>query len=967
MTARHCFGVLCVLLAAGAWAAPAAAQQQGPPTGPPPETRRTAGTPDSVSASPTAARPGAPRAGADTTGAVVGTARDSLVIVFGSGGTDRGTLYGASTVNHGEVQLSAEIIDFDLEKQELRARSPSPQSDRPSFQRGQGGQDATSFTGETLSYNLQTQRGRVVGARTTQSDALIQGEAVKVYEDSTVFVQQGTYTTCSLQCRRDPSRAPSYSLRSSRMKVQGNWVYTGPIQLHLFNIPTPLWLPFGFLPAIQGRRSGPLPPEYGEDRRGLFLRGWGWYFALNDYTDLQIEAGVWSQGSYELRPLFRYRKRNAYNGQLRLTFSRFREGESRDPDFVNRYEGQLRWTHSQEINPTSNFGGNINLVTSSDFARRNTESFDEAVSQQISSNVRYSKEWAGGARDLSVSANQQQQLQSGQVSLTLPSLNFSQRSFKPFARAQRVGDERWYEKITTQYSLSVDNSFSYRPRDPERLRARGDSALADRIEAADINWYEAVFDRDKYRLATGGDEPFDFEARHRIPLNASFRVNRFNANISPNINYSSDWRISTVRKRLVDPDTTSGDPSPMTDDEPRLEEFTVPGFYAQHDFGANISTSSEVFGTFPLAAGPFEGLRHRMRPSLSARYRPNFNNPIWGRTRTVATSDTTEQRYNIVTGSVANRSTAQRSLNFSLDNDFETKRVRIDSTGERETETLKLLDFDLSTGYNFAADAFPLSDIRTTARTDLFDRYDLSLNMTFSPYAVERVDDESGDSDPRFQEVDEYLAARTPWKPLRLTRFRLSVRGSFRGDSNGGPRPVSEPRANFSDAANAGRLGPYGGASIADARNPYAAYPNTPTGYVDFSVPWSLSFSFNYSFRRPANEVVGRNAVLDTNFDFSVTPKWKVSGRTGYDLVQGDLATTRISINRDLCCWTMSFSWVPFGEFQQYSFNLAVKSGKLSQLLRLQLPRQGDDSRLGGIGQQLGTTVQGFGQGRSGF
>lgn len=920
---------------------------------------------------------------------MVFAAEDSLIINFDADDGDVGTLYGSSSVTYEDATLNADTIRMAFETGTMRAsgttdpqsgggRRPSPSSvspssvspqgapgqggapasGRPSFQRG-----STSFTGDVLAYNIRTKRGRVVQARTQQREGFVQGEAVKVYEDSTVFVRDGTYTTCNC----GPDETPSYSLRSDRMKVRDQWVYTGPIQLFLFNVPTPLWLPFGMVPATEGRRSGPLPPRYGEDQRGLFLRDWGWYFAMNDYMDLQLRGSVWSQGSFEIRPLYRYRKRYQYNGQLELTYQRDRRGERFDPSFQNRQEGELRWTHQQTLSPTANFGGNVTLVTSSDFARRNTESFDEAVRQQITSNVRFSKDWPGGGRNFNVSLSQRQQLQSGQTSLTLPSLDFSQRRFKPFSRASTAGGERWYEKITTQYDLSVENNYAFNPRDPDRLRQQGDSALADQIEAADIAWYDALVNRDKYELATGDDEPFDFQATHRIPFQSSFRVNRFNLNLNPSIRYQSDWFISTVRKSLnVDTTFVEGDDGMQQIDEVSSEvvETTVPGFYARHDVSTSVSAGSEVFGTFPLAAGPFRGFRHRMRPSLSFTYQPNFNDPFWGRTRSfVADTAGTIQRYDIVTGRNVGRSTERRSLGISLNNEFETKRVRVDSTGAEDIDKLKLLDLDLRTSYNFAADSLKLSDISLNARTNLLDKFNITLGMTFSPYALRKQGVDplrlfQDESEIQIVEVDRYMAAESPWTPMRLTQFRMSVSGSFRSSQGQrGQNPVSQPRARFSDAQNAGRLGP-GRGSFARVPDPYAFYPNTPTGYVDFSVPWSLRFDFNYSFRKPEKEIEGRRATVGTSFDFSVTPLWKVSGRTGYDFVQRDLSTTRFSVFRDLGCWQMSFDWVPFGEFQSYSFSLNVKSGKLSQLLRLQIPQQGDDSRLGGFGDQLRGTVQ---------
>ena len=40
----------------------------------------------------------------------------------------------------------------------------------------------------------------------------------------------------------------------------------------------------------------------------------------------------------------------------------------------------------------------------------------------------------------------------------------------------------------------------------------------------------------------------------------------------------------------------------------------------------------------------------------------------------------------------------------------------------------------------------------------------------------------------------------------------------------------------------------------------------------------------------------------------------------------------RSSISRDLHCWQMSFSWIPFGYHRSWSFNIGVKAASLSDL-----------------------------------
>jgi len=358
-----------------------------------------------------------------------------------------------------------------------------------------------------------------------------------------------------------------------------------------------------------------------------------------------------------------------------------------------------------------------------------------------------------------------------------------------------VGEDRWYEKITTSYDLSVENNYSFRPRDPEEIRARGDSTLADSLEQAnvtDIAWYEALVDRRKYRLATGNDEPFDFQATHRIPVSASFRLNRYNLSLSPNFRYNSDWRISTTRK-FVDVNTDSVDTDTVNVSANTVER-RVRGFYARRGFSTGISANTELFGIFPLRLGPLEGLRHRMAPSLSLNFRPNFNAPFWGRTRTLRYDNGdpviddqtgTPIRYDILGGNRVRGSTEQRTLSFNLDNELETKYVTVDSTGERSEETIKLLDFDLDTAYNFTADSLKLSDIGLRARTTIQD-FSVRSSMTFSPYALRPTG--SGD-ERRLRRVDRFMFAENPLTPVRLTRFRLNVSGSFEG-GGGTPAPA---------------------------------------------------------------------------------------------------------------------------------------------------------------------------------
>ncbi|MOA51137.1 hypothetical protein D3C78_1742460 [compost metagenome] len=90
-----------------------------------------------------------------------------------------------------------------------------------------------------------------------------------------------------------------------------------------------------------------------------------------------------------------------------------------------------------------------------------------------------------------------------------------------------------------------------------------------------------------------------------------------------------------------------------------------------------------------------------------------------------------------------------------------------------------------------------------------------------------------------------------------------------------------------------------------------------------------MDYSLNYS-----NNGLNKNISQTVNIrgDFSLTPKWKINGITGYDITNGVLSPTSLGIIRDLHCWDLSVYWVPFGGYKSYSIDLRVKSSILQDL-----------------------------------
>jgi hypothetical protein len=92
----------------------------------------------------------------------------------------------------------------------------------------------------------------------------------------------------------------------------------------------------------------------------------------------------------------------------------------------------------------------------------------------------------------------------------------------------------------------------------------------------------------------------------------------------------------------------------------------------------------------------------------------------------------------------------------------------------------------------------------------------------------------------------------------------------------------------------------------------------------------SLDYSLRYS--KPELKEGEITETVDFTIRMSPTPRWSLSMRSGYDRTNKSFSYTSINMERDLHCWVMSFTWVPFGRYQSYEFLLNVRASILQDL-----------------------------------
>jgi LptD protein len=606
-------------------------------------------------------------------------AEDSIVYDLDTGMV---YLYGKAWMTYEDIRLEAEYIDIDFNTKVLSSKG-APDSTgaiigKPLFKQG-----TDEFHADQIRYNFTTKKGKITEVTTKDGDSYIHGAEVKKQPDNSTFIKNGYYTTCD-------APHPHYYLKSNKIKViPNNKVVTGPADLYIMDVPTPLAIPFGFFPNKKGRASGILFPQYGESQQlGFFLRNGGYYIGLNDHFDLALTGDIYSKGSWRGNAYSNYAWKYRFNGNFSVNYSINKVSRPEFPDYSLEKAFFVRWNHTQDpkSHPGTSFTANVN-AGSATFYQYNLTNANNFLTNTFTSSVAWSKVWTGKPINLSVSLSHSQNNQTRDINLSLPSATFNLARRTPFKRKLAVGEQKWYEKI----GIGLTTSF--------------------------IN--------DTLLFKKESLEQFRYGIQHSVPLSTSFTVAKY-FTVSPGITYNEKWYLKTIRKEW-DTETQS------------INVDTVDGFKAARDFAFSASMNTRIYGMLQFKRGKIAAFRHVMTPTIGFSWRPDFSEKQYGYYKDVQRDSLGNlQRYSVFEGAVFGGPGAGKSslMNFSLDNNFEMKVRQKTDTSETMKKVKILESLALSTSYNFAADSLNLSPISITGRATIIDRISLNMFGTFDPYVV---------------------------------------------------------------------------------------------------------------------------------------------------------------------------------------------------------------------------------------
>ncbi|MBC7447848.1 MAG: LPS-assembly protein LptD [Hymenobacteraceae bacterium] len=817
-------------------------------------------------------------------------------------------LYGNAEITYGTTHLEAALVKIEYGLNMVTAEG-APDStgklvDTPIFT-----DKGEQYEAKKIAYNFKTKKGKISEAITKQGEGYIHAEAVKRQSEKELYGLHGQYTTCDLP-------EPHYYIAASKMKVvPGEKIVTGPFNLVIADIPTPLGFLFGYFPTPKSRSSGIIIPSYGEaPSRGFFLTNGGYYWAASEHVGVRLTGDFYTLGGWAARGDVQYRKRYKYDGAFQLSYLRNQTVEQTgvatdlNPSRVQRGPDAIRvnWSHSPISRPgKGRLTANVNAGSSGFYRGQVNTTAQNALTTSFQSTVSYSGAIRNSPFNYNVSANQAQTFDPktgvAVMDFQLPTVGFGMAQQTPLHWLARRTNRRVFNNLTVSYSLSATNAFS-------TVRTPGDRVSGLRRVVGEPGTIQNL------TLRRDGLGAILRNGRAAVGHTINVGLGTYSLahlNLSPSISYDEAWTFEKLSYRY-DPDSQG-----VRIDRQR-------GLYRVYRYGFGFGAATRLYGLLRLPkSSRVEAVRLMLSPQVSYTYSPNFGDSRFGYFQTGVRTDASG-RYQALPRYAGAPSGGQSStVSFGISSNVEAKvRPAAGDTATKSRKVMIISQMSVRSGYNLAADSFQLAPVSGNLNTRLFDLFDINMGVTLDPYQR----DSAGRRLPR------YLAEAPGRKIARLASANFSVGFEFNSTrrQQGGSPGQQAAQGNVPGLVTPMTdLNPATSAALTNAEL---------VDYQAFELPWTLrvSFGLNYLAPGPRGQLPGTPllaaSTIQTSGSVQLTKKWAITYSAPFDTRTKELVYPNISIVRDLHCWALSASWVPVGQYQSYLVNLGVRSSMLQDL-----------------------------------
>ncbi len=596
-------------------------------------------------------------------------------------------LFGDARVDNGEIVMTAGYIMIDLNSNELLAKyaydNDSNKIELPEFTNG-----GDVMIAQTIRYNFDTEKGYIEEVAIQQDENYLYMKVAKRHANDQIHFKEGRFTTCNLP-------DPHYHFQLSKaVMIPDERIVSGPMNLYIAGVPTPLGLPFAVIPQSEGRSKGLLFPNFAPvSQYGFGIQDLGYYIPINPSLQTTFYGSLYSRGSWGLKNTTEYAKRYGFTGNFELGYQQLKNGF---PTNTRANKTTVRWQHRKnpKSNPYWGFTANVNFISDNTTQNNLDPEYQEYFNNTFTSDIALNRRFPGKPISAGMKMSLRQNTVSENISLTSPVVNVNVTRFFPFKKVFN-GTKNWHN-LFTRFGMTYN------------FEGKNQALFEDSLLRK--NNYEAI-----------GQKFFNgFQQNITAQTTGSLFGNRFK--LTPSVNYGNKINFQQISK--------SYDTTVIVSNNVGFDTLKLAGM--AHNLSLNVQLTSVIYSYYRFIGKKKSLLRHVLTPSFGYRFIPNLNatssylaNP----------ADTVESIYSPFERSIypVRSVNTQKLFTFSFNNTFELKRKSDKDTvdGFKRTRLIDALSF--SGNYDF--EKKKLSNISINMRISPIRWLSIVTTSSFSPYS----------------------------------------------------------------------------------------------------------------------------------------------------------------------------------------------------------------------------------------
>nr|MBN2278002.1 LPS assembly protein LptD [candidate division Zixibacteria bacterium] len=418
--------------------------------------------------------------------------------------------------------------------------------------------------GSYMEYSMDTEKGLILQSKSDYQEAYYRGRELFREEKEVYYVEDGTYTTCNLDC-------PHFHFRSHNMKmIQGDKVIARPVVFYIEKLPLMI-IPYYVFPLKAGRHSGFLSFQIGNfERTDGYIHNVGYYWAASEYWDILAALDYNENYGMNYRSTFRYNIRYIMSGSVSGSYADETQYVGVDEKKTKRW--QFNFDHSHTISPTFSIKASGTFLSDKSYYTDFSTDLDDRLNKNLRSQVSISKRW--GNTSLSVQFIHNVDLDAEKRTDQFPTAALSLPPWQIFGAAAKDDEgreiRRWYNNIILNYRNNLNN-YSQRTTDTAGVRSRREYMTLD----------------------------------HSASLSAPFDLFQY-LKLNPSVSYRETWYKIYETDQSLD------------------KGIDASQFYRRYAYSTSLRASTDLYGTINPKLCRLESIRHVISPSVTFSWSPEI-------------------------------------------------------------------------------------------------------------------------------------------------------------------------------------------------------------------------------------------------------------------------------------------------------------------------------------------------------